>query len=121
MWVIIAGSRGISGVDIVQEAVNNSGFKNEIEGVVCGMAKGVDMSGYEWAIKNKKKVEIFPANWDKHGKRAGYLRNVEMGEFGDALIAIWDGTSRGTAMMIDIMERKRKAIYIHKMYGQGED
>ena len=48
----------------------------------------------------------FPADWDKHGKSAGYKRNLEMAENADALIAFWDGESRGTKHMIDIAKEK---------------
>ena len=46
-------------------------------------------------------MRVFPADWDKYGKRAGYLRNVQMAEYADALLAFWDGESRGTKNMID--------------------
>lgn len=42
----------------------------------------------------------FPADWDAHGKAAGPIRNREMAQYGDALLLIWDGKSRGSASML---------------------
>lgn len=102
MKVIIAGSRSVTDYSFVKQAVIDSGlwerYGRNIE-VVCGMAKGVDMLGSEFAKNNNLKCHKFPADWDKYGKRAGALRNIQMGEFSDALIAVWDGKSRGTLHM----------------------
>lgn len=46
-------------------------------------------------------LTIFKADWDKHGKAAGFKRNTEMAKYADALIAFWDGKSKGTKHMID--------------------
>lgn len=107
MKIIIAGSRDISDYEIVRNAVIASGYWKEfgrnIE-VVCGMARGVDMLGYEFAKKNGLTVHEFPADWRNHGKAAGHVRNAEMGRFAKAhegrLLAVWDGVSTGTAGMV---------------------
>lgn len=48
----------------------------------------------------------FPANWSRWGKRAGFIRNKEMVDNADALICLWDGTSRGTKMTLDLAMKK---------------
>lgn len=111
MRTIIAGSRGITSYLSVEEAVNASGF--QVTQVVCGMARGVDLLGKEYAEKNGLPVACFPAQWDAYGKRAGYLRNEEMARNAEALIAVWDGNSRGTKHMIDIAIRAGLSTYVH--------
>ena len=56
---------------------------------------------------------MFNADWDKFGKSAGYKRNEQMGNHADALIAIWDGKSKGTMHMISIAKKLDLNIYIH--------
>jgi hypothetical protein len=68
--------------------------------VLSGTARGADTLGEQWAKRNNIPVERYPADWDTHGKRAGFLRNWRMARKGDALIALWDGLSRGTEQMI---------------------
>jgi YspA, cpYpsA-related SLOG family len=102
MKVIIAGSRIIDVYQLVELAIEmaiEEGI-SPIEEVVSGCAAGVDKLGESWARKHAVKTTRFPANWDFHGKKAGVLRNVQMASYADALIAVWDGSSKGTAHMI---------------------
>lgn len=111
MKTIIAGSRGITNLRVVEKAIEDSGF--EITEVVCGGARGVDDLGRKWAGNgNRIPVKMFPANWDAFGKSAGYKRNVQMAEYADALIAIWDGKSRGTMHMINIAKEKKLKVFV---------
>ncbi len=50
--------------------------------------------------------------WDIHGKSAGHIRNAEMADYADALIAFWDGKSRGTANMIENARKRGLKIKI---------
>lgn len=110
MKVIIAGSRTIADYKLVEEAIKESGF--EISCVVCGLAKGVDALGAKWAINNNVSVEYFPANWEKYGRAAGALRNIEMAEVADAVITVWNGKSRGTKHMIHVAKEKGLKLFI---------
>lgn len=118
MKVIIAGPRYKDPVNkipfddykLVVEAIEKSGF--EITEEVCGMAIGVDRLGEQWAITNSIPVKEMPANFAKHGKAGGPIRNREMAEYADAAVIVWDGKSRGTRNMINEMIRKKKPYYL---------
>ena len=110
MKIIIAGSREVTDYNLILEAVRKSEF--DISEVVSGNARGVDKLGERYATENNIDLKIFPADWDRYGKRAGYIRNSEMGEYADGLIAIWDGKSKGTKYMIDIIDNNKKLLYI---------
>lgn len=107
--VIIAGSRSITDYALVEKAVRDSGF--EIAVVISGGARGVDALGEEWAAKNGKTVDRFLPDWERHGKSAGFIRNDLMVRNADALIAVYDGVSRGTAHTIS--SARRKGIPVH--------
>ena len=62
--------------------------------------------------EQKLHPELFPADWDKHGRAAGPIRNKQMADYADVLIAVWDGKSRGTKNMIDEMNKLMKPVYI---------
>lgn len=98
MRVIIAGSRGCTDMQFVELAIKESGF--EITTVVSGGAKGPDRLGAQWAVEHDISVKMYYANWNVHQRAAGMIRNAIMAENADALIAIWDGKSKGTAHMI---------------------
>ena len=112
MKTIIAGSRSITDLSVIYKAVEESGFT--ITEVVCGGARGVDSLGRKWAGNgNRIPVKLFLPDWANQGKSAGYKRNVEMANYADALIAIWDGISKGTQHMINIAEQKGLKVFIY--------
>ncbi len=82
--------------------------------VISGTASGADTLGERYAKENGYKLTRFPADWNKHGKKAGYIRNCEMADYAEALIAFWDGESKGTKNMIEIA--KSKGIKIKIVY-----
>ena len=107
--VIIAGSRGFSNYKLLKETCNSvlrEKKKTHNVVIVSGHAKGADMAGEQYANEESLDLEIFPADWKKYGKSAGFRRNEQMAEFADALIAFWDGKSHGTKHMIDIANEK---------------
>ena len=115
MKLIVAGGRDFTDANLMIAELKklvNSGNIPECPELVCGMARGADMLAYSLWANNKMPIHNFPANWDKHGKSAGYKRNQEMGEFADAAVCFWDGNSKGTKHMIDIMNKLNKPVYI---------
>ena len=101
--VIIAGGRDFNNYEVLRRECNYllSRKVPDIE-VVCGDARGADLLGNKWASEYGYKVKHFPADWNAFGKSAGYRRNAEMASYADALIAFWDGQSRGTMHMINL-------------------
>lgn len=114
--LIIAGSRTITNYEDVRQAVIKSGYwaqyRHELE-IVSGCARGVDQLGERFAEYNGLVCHRFPADWNKYGKRAGCLRNIQMGEYSDLLVAVWDGKSRGTKQMIEWSEQNGLGVYVH--------
>jgi hypothetical protein len=112
MKVIIAGSRGFSNFQLLytkcEEILET---QSDIE-IVSGTAKGADKLGEHYASLKGYSVARFPADWDKHGKAAGFLRNKEMAEYANMLIAFWDGESKGTKHMIDLAQSNGLEIHI---------
>jgi len=108
--VIIAGSRTITSYKHIEEAVKKSGYK--ITNVISGAARGVDQLGEMYARLNNIPLTSMPADWDKYGKAAGPIRNAEMGKVADAAVIVWDGKSRGSKNMMDIMTRLEKPYYV---------
>ena len=82
--------------------------------VVSGCAKGADTLGEEWATKNNIPIKKFPADWETHGKGAGFIRNKEMVDYADSLLVIWDGVSKGTQHTVSLAKTTGMPYYIHK-------
>lgn len=114
MKVIIAGGRDINDYELLKSVIGHaikSGFV--IDTVISGGARGVDKMGERWAAENGKLLQVFPADWNKFGKAAGPIRNIEMSKVADGLIAIRKDGSKGTAHMISVMEKLEKRVCVH--------
>lgn len=113
---IIAGSRSITTYKIVADAIRDSGFK--ITEVVSGTARGVDSLGELWATINRIPCVRFPAKWHLYGRAAGSKRNKEMAQYANALIAVWDGQSKGTQNMIRTAQNFGLRVYVYDSTGR---
>ena len=112
MKVIIAGSRDFDDYELLRKYCDfYLQSQTEIE-IVSGTARGADQLGERYAKERGYPVKQFPADWDKHGRSAGYIRNEEMAKYGDALIAFWNGNSKGTEHMINLAKQYNLKIRI---------
>ena len=118
MRTIIAGSRTITDPQILLDALKEIDWR--ISQVVCGMARGADELGYRWAKTNNIPIAEFPADWKRYGKSAGNRRNAEMASNADALLALWDGESRGTHHMIYVAAQNGLRVKIYKPFDKEE-
>lgn len=112
--VIIAGSRTFTDYELLDHKLSHilQRLTPDDTAIVSGTAKGADQMGEHWAWAHGFEVMRFPAQWDVHGKRAGYIRNEQMLEAATHLIAFHDGVSRGTAHMIDIARKKGLKVVV---------
>jgi hypothetical protein len=115
MKVIIAGSRDNIEYQDVLSAMGECPWSSEITEVVSGKARGVDTLGEQWAIENNISIKEFPADWKKFGRSAGIKRNEQMGDYADALVAVWDGESKGTKHMIDYSKNKGLKVFVYNL------
>ena len=113
MKMIVAGGRNFNNYTLLEEELDYLyGLFNSPLEVVCGEARGADSLGKRWGLENSLTVHSFPADWEKHGKSAGYVRNAEMADFANSLVAFWDGKSKGTKMMIDLALKKGLLVMV---------
>ena len=112
MKVIIAGSRHMPSEHFykIDAAITMSGF--QLTEVVCGMARGADLMGKQWAAEHNIPVAEFPADWAKYGKSAGTLRNSQMRDYADAAIIFIYANSRGSLNMWNQMQAVGKPTFV---------
>jgi hypothetical protein len=131
MKIIIAGSRSITDFNIVKKVTECCPFF--ISEIVSGGAKGIDKLGEKYATEKNLPLTIFKSLWNnleapnaiikenrygKYNARAGIDRNEKMGNYADGLIAIWDGSSKGTRHMIEYMKKIGKEVFVYKISGE---
>lgn len=106
--VIVAGCRDFADYDLLKEKCDFylQNKKPEIIVIVSGHASGADTLGERYAQERGYETEVYPADWKTNGRAAGPIRNAQMAAVADALIAFWDGKSRGTKNMIDTATKR---------------
>ncbi len=122
MRLIIAGSRGITEQQWVTEKADAwVALHGRPDRVLCGDAQGPDRLGAAWARAQAPPVPVshYQAAWDVYGARAGHMRNCQMADNADGLLALWDGRSKGTAHMISIASRRGLAVVVWVMQEPG--
>lgn len=113
--IIIAGSRDFNNYSLMKRKMDSLLKSKNINDVffISGGARGADLLGEKYAReKGAKEHHIwrFIPNWNI-GRQAGFIRNAEMAEFGDALVAFWNG-SNGTKHMIDQAKKKNLQVRV---------
>lgn len=120
MKIAVVGSRNFKDKNFVIHTLRNE-YRQFYEGtIISGGARGVDT----WAIDivneinneiegGRLQIKIFIPDWDKYGKKAGFLRNALIIDEADKVIAFWDGYSKGTKHSIDLAIDAKKPINIY--------
>lgn len=116
MNLLVSGGRDFNDYNLLKNKLDyylSNQDKNSIT-ILSGHARGTDLLAEKYAQEKDLNLKIFPADWDKHGKSAGFIRNNEMIKEADILVAFWDGQSKGTKHAIDSAKKKNIPIRIVK-------
>lgn len=108
--VIITGSRTFQNYPFLCNELDK--IREQIGEVVCGEAKGAETLGRIYAYDNDIKIKSFSADWQTYGQRAVMIRNEDMADYADILIAFLDEQSLDTQDIITKMERLGKKVNI---------
>jgi uncharacterized protein related to proFAR isomerase len=100
----IIGSRTFSDYDLLTYVLD----KHNISLIVSGGARGADSLGARYADERQIHKIIFSPDWDKYGKRAGFIRNKQIVNESDFIIAFWDLHSVGTRHSLDLAKKLGK-------------
>lgn len=114
MKVIIAGGRDFNDYELLKDKCDMYLSQQTDVEIVSGTANGADKLGEIYAKERGYRLSQFPADWDSYGKGAGPIRNRQMADYADFLIAFWDRKSKGTENMIYEARKRGLSIRIIK-------
>ena len=101
MKIAVVGSRKITMVNIGR-------YISDGEEIVSGGAVGVDSCAAEYAKEKGIKLTVFLPQYERYGRAAPIMRNKEIVDYADKIIAFWDGSSKGTLSVIKYAEKTGK-------------
>ncbi len=115
MRVLVCGGRHFLDVRWLWGALDLLHDRSPITEIIEGGAGGADIRAKWWADRERILCTEVRADWDKHGKSAGYKRNVEMADLRPDIVLATPG-GKGTAHMVTIAkDRGLRVIYLEKM------
>lgn len=97
----IVGSRTFTDYELLKQHIDPA----NIAAIVSGGAIGADTLAERFAVEHQLQMIIFKPDYAKHGRAAPFIRNTDIIEASDAVIAFWDGKSTGT---LDSIKKARK-------------
>ena len=115
--VIVTGSRCFNDFGFLKQELDklfneNEEFVGKEIKIISGVALGTDALAIDYADKHKLTKILFPANWKRYPRIAGFLRNEDMLSVATHLVAFWDGESTGTRHMIEIAKGKGVPVWV---------
>lgn len=116
----VIGSRSFSNYQLLSDTLYQRYTETDSLGacrwriieIISGAAHGADSLAAQFAREHGIALRELPADWEKHGKRAGFLRNQDIIEACDEVCAFWDGMSKGTGHSLSIAKRLRKTSLV---------
>lgn len=117
--VIVAGSRSFSDRLLMYDKLDYYLQKQDNVLIIHGGANGTDKCAVMYAKERGIKTKVFLPDWDKYGKKAGILRNIEMFKYASQFqnrgcVVFWDGKSKGTKNGIELAEKYNVPLRIVK-------
>jgi hypothetical protein len=111
----VVGSRTFEDYAYMWGALVALHFRYGLTGIVSGGARGADRMAEKFCREElgMEPTVILP-DWDKYGKKAGFLRNIDIVQVSDYIVAFWDGKSRGTEHSIGLARNQAKLLRIYK-------
>ena len=103
MKIAIVGSRNITICNIGE-------YVSEGDEIVSGGAEGVDRCAAEYANKHSLKLTEFLPQYNLYGHAAPIVRNKQIVDHADKVVAFWDGKSKGTLSVIKYAQKRARAV-----------
>lgn len=110
MKLAIIGSRTFTDYELLFDTLQKLDF--DISCIISGGAKGADALAKKYAEDNTIQYIEFPADWTQYGKSAGPIRNKQIVDECDIILAFWNGSSKGTLQAINYAKSKNKQTII---------
>jgi predicted Rossmann fold nucleotide-binding protein DprA/Smf involved in DNA uptake len=110
MKLALIGYRRFSNYEKFESEILRVINLSDIESIISGGAKGADTLAKVFAEKHGIKIIEFLPEWGKFGKAAGPIRNKQIVDAADYVIAFTTRTAKGTHNTIKLAKNANKLL-----------
>lgn len=109
MRVAIVGSRSVSmdAYDIASRYIPKGASE-----IISGGAEGADQIAEVYACNNHLPLRIYRPDYETYHKSAPLQRNLQIVQYSDYVLVLWDGTSRGAANVIRLCFQEFTPVHV---------
>lgn len=111
MRILITGGRDFDDRTMLFVALDRLHTEHGFTILIHGDARGADQMAGEWAVERGVEVLACPADWKRHGRGAGPIRNRQMLEHKPDLLVAFPG-GKGTADMVAVATKAGMRVII---------
>lgn len=121
---LVAGSRSFDDYELLSQTLDNLLSNQPKVAIVSGGAKGADSLAERYAREHNLPLKVFPADWNRFGKSAGYKRNRQMHEFiakfqNRGCVCFWGGKSKGIQHNFKLCDEFKNPLRIKRFNKEG--
>jgi hypothetical protein len=106
MKVAVIGSRSFTDYERLTQVLSGMAVTE----IISGGAQGADTLAERYATTHGIPTLIFKPDWKKYGRAAGPIRNKDIINNAEVVVAFWDGKSKGTLSSIKLAEKNDKEL-----------
>lgn len=117
--VAVVGSRSFQNSSFLSSVLDQLREQVGDFTLVSGGARGADTLAATWALQRDLLITEHLPDWSKHGRRAGIIRNRDVVDDADLLLAFWDGDSPGTAHVIEYAREVHVSLVVYEVSNAG--
>lgn len=109
MRIAIVGSRSVSmdAYDIASRYIPRG-----VSEIISGGAEGADQIAEAYAANNHLPMRIYRPDYETYHKSAPLQRNLQIVQYSDYVLVLWDGTSRGAANVIRLCFQEFTPVHV---------
>lgn len=112
MHLAIIGSRQFEDYEFLKHSICTLGEFKEIDTIVSGGAKGADLLAEVFAKEYGLILTVFKPDYQRYQRKATFIRNRQIVDNADVVVAFWDNQSKGTKYTLDYAKKQGKLVYV---------
>lgn len=113
MKIGVVGGRNFDNYEYFKDCMSTLNIDSNVV-LVSGGAKGADSMAEYYAKEKGIQCIVFKPDYKKYGRAAPMIRNGDIVENSDIIVAFWDGVSGGTKNSIERARKQNKQVIIFR-------